>query len=121
MALHLQENASLLLSFLQCHENFSRQSCNLELLLQLLLEPTAAAGAAAGLVGAAAGLAGAAACLAGAAGSPAGATVGPAGAATGFARTATGPTGASKFLLEVEESCCTCTTFVCHFHSQIGG
>lgn len=114
MALHLQENASLLLSFLQCHENFSRQSCNLELLLQLLLEPTAAAGAAAGLVGAAAG-------LAGAAGSPAGATVGPAGAATGFARTATGPTGASKFLLEVEESCCTCTTFVCHFHSQIGG
>ena len=60
MAQHLQENASLLLSFLQCHENFSRQSCNLELLLQLLLEPTAAAGAAAGLGGAASGVAGAA-------------------------------------------------------------
>ena len=51
----------------------------------------------------------AAAGLAGAAGGTAGATAGPAGAATGPARTGTGLAGASKFLLELEDTGCTCT------------
>ena len=44
-----------------------------------------------------------------AAGGTAGATAGPAGAATGLARTATGLAGASKFLLELEDTGSTCT------------
>lgn len=38
MARYLQEMVFLHLGFLQCHENFSRQSYNLELLLELLQE-----------------------------------------------------------------------------------
>lgn len=39
-----------------------------------------------------------------------------------FAGTATGLAGASKFLLEVEDTGCTyAQSFVCHFHSRIGG
>lgn len=53
---------------------------------------------------------GVAAGLAGAAGGPAGATAGHVGAAIGLTRTAAALAGASKFLLEAEETGCACTT-----------